>query len=1164
MKIGWGIDVGVGSLGFAVIELDAENRPAGLIDGISLVSPAPTGGAERTRYKSMRTQNERRADRMKALRSELARIFGLEPGFDSEHAHPDLRDGASKKDGKPRRNTSRIRLRAHGLSHGLSAGDLARAILHIAKNRGQRLTRGLKDNPKADAKEREKERQSMADTAKNTERRLKELGERLGLDGPAHPSQLSMHEAGETGTTRLKKDREGMPVFTRAMVQAELDALLEVQKQYHEAALPDSVCESLKETVFGQAEPKAPPIGKCRYDPSETRLPRGSDLFQQKRIYEEVNNLRLISPRTAAERPLDLPQRDCLASLLLDGHDLSAAGVRKTLKLGNGALADRTSLDISGGRKGRKTAGKLQGHPLAAAMRKAGALEHWQTLDETEREKIAGLVRTEDDEEVLRADLKALGLPPEAIEALSSARLPAAYSAAGETATRKLLRELQAAVVPHHEAEKRAGLDSLDPESRRLDRLPYYGEVLPGWCVGGDGGSTGSDEARLGRIPNPVVHVALNRIRKTANAYLRLYGKPERICVELARDLNKSAEARDEIKQENDRNRAANEKYIETLGAHTRKIKPKDLRRMKLHEMQGGECLYTGQPISMEQLFDDSSIEIDHILPIADTNETRPSNLALVFAEANQFKRKRPPFEAFGSGYKGQDYEHILKRAAKRGRSVLWRFREDAMERFKDREEFQSRFLNDTRYIARMAKHYLACVCNDPNGVVSLNGQITSALRREWGLHTLIRDIMVAEGRLDDADAKPPDEGETLEEIQARRKRMDKIRLDHRHHLLDAIVAACTTRSDVQRLQTLAAQDTHGESAGEILARIRRASSDFENPGICWQPDRFPAIVRAFLEGRKHGGAAGAPPVTSVVVKADHDPRGQLHEATNYGLICEAPGKPGQYVARDHVAISGLTAEQIEGLCVPETAIQAVEKAMKSGAPVWWGGNDPVSALRHNLARDLAALSERLLKLMDETPQEALAKARTERGRKKARANWATSRYIEETGRRRFTRVQILSLRVLRGPLRPGQKPRQANPQGGNDRLIYYIDGKEDRKIEVVSTLDANRPGFRECWRREGGRLLFVLRKNDLVEMTVDPKDQASPRRIYRTASFSDAAGLDLKFLPVEEARSFMEAPNNVKTRARIRNVRAFRERRPVMVLCDPTGRLRWRGPRLN
>ncbi len=1152
LKIGWGIDVGVASLGFAVIELDTANRPARLIDGVALVYPAPTGGAERTRHKSMRTQYRRRAKRVKALRAELVHLLNLGPGF---------------SDSPSKRNNSRVRLRAKGLEDRLKAGDLARAILHIAKNRGQRLTRGLKEDSKTEAGQKgnsDNDRQKMAETANETKRKLAALGTELGLDGDAHPSQLLMREAGDTGQTRLKKDREGMPVFTRAMAQAELDALLTAQKPHH-AALTDEVCEKLRDMVFEEAEPKTPPVGKCRYGVRdadgeiEPRLPRGSDLFQRKRIYEEVNNLRLVCSRTAADSPLDMTQRNRLASLLLDGKDLTAARVRKALGLGRGSLADMTSLDIR--RKGRRTAGELKGHPLAAAMSKADALEQWRGFDEDRREKIADLVRTEDDREVLSAELETLGLQADIVQALSDARLPAAYSAAGATATRKLLAELAAEVITHYEAEQRAGLESLDREPPSLDRLPYYGEILQGWCIGGSGNPNDVNEARLGRIPNPVVHVALNQLRKTANDYLKLYGKPARICIELARDLNKSAEERENAEKENLKNRKENEAHIESLGAHKRKLKPEDLKRMRLHRMQGGECLYTGEPICMEHLFD-GSVEIDHILPYAATGDDGIANLALVFKEANQCKRKRPPFEAFSNGYKGKDYAHILKRARKRGGSVYWRFKEDAMERYKNQDEFERRFLNDTRYIARTAARYLSCVCADPNGIVSLNGRITSNLRYLWGLHTVIREIMVEEGRLDVGDTVPPRDGETLEERQARLKRTDKIRWDHRHHLLDAVVAACTTRSDVQRLQTLAARDTGDEKASQILAQVRRANPLFEDIGICWQ-DGFRGIAKAFLQGRRPAETVDKSPVTAVVVKADHDPRGQLHEATNYGLICEVPGKPGQYVARDHVSISeGLDAKQIAALGVRDNVVREVERAKERGVRFWWGGDDPVSALRNNLARDLEKMRTRLLELMEKAPPEALEKARTEGGREKARAEWAKKRYIAETDRRRFTRVQIVSLRILKGPLVGGKKPRQANPGGGNDRLVYFVDCNGKRNIEVVSTLDANTPGFRERWRRGGGRLLFVLRKNDLVEMAADPGNSDSPRLIYRTVSFSGAGNPDLEFLPAEEARAPTEVPKNVRTR--IRSVTAFNDRRPEMILLDSTGRERWRSPRLN
>ena len=110
MKIGWGLDVGVASLGFAVIELDENNQPKNLLDGVSVVYPAPIGAAERTGFKSSRTLNQRTSRRIKGIRKSLIDLFDLEADFDAEHSWPDLTDGIAK-DGSPRRNNSRVRLR---------------------------------------------------------------------------------------------------------------------------------------------------------------------------------------------------------------------------------------------------------------------------------------------------------------------------------------------------------------------------------------------------------------------------------------------------------------------------------------------------------------------------------------------------------------------------------------------------------------------------------------------------------------------------------------------------------------------------------------------------------------------------------------------------------------------------------------------------------------------------------------------------------------------------------------------------------------------------------------------------------------------------------------------------------------------------------------------
>ena len=315
----------------------------------------------------------------------------------------------------------------------------------------------------------EKERKKQSDHANDTRRRLSELGKKLGLKGDAHPSQLLLDEAGEYGVTRLKKDRENPPVFTRTLIEQEFTALINCQKAAT-LTLTDDVIQELTDTVFFEEELKPQQIGKCLYGTLgsdgqiESRCPRGSNLFQTKRIYEEINNIRIINGATAHDRTLSLEQRNALADTALMGTDRSAAGVRTRRGLGKGATADKTNLDILPG--GRKTPAKILGHPLAAAIKKAGAEELWSELDDNKKEDVASLLREEDDVETLSERLSAYGFTELQIDSLGSARLPAGYSAAGASATRKLLDALKLEVITNYEAEVKTQLERANTVSQ--------------------------------------------------------------------------------------------------------------------------------------------------------------------------------------------------------------------------------------------------------------------------------------------------------------------------------------------------------------------------------------------------------------------------------------------------------------------------------------------------------------------------------------------------------------------------------------------------------------------------------------------------------------------------------------------------------------------------
>jgi hypothetical protein len=92
-----------------------------------------------------------------------------------------------------------------------------------------------------------------------------------------------------------------------------------------------------------------------------------------------------------------------------------------------------------------------------------------------------------------------------------------------------------------------------------FERLPYYGEILPNNVIGGSYAPEDENlpEKYFGKINNPSVHIALNQVRKLVNALIDIYGPPEEVVIELARNLK---EPPDDISKEQSKNQKENKR----------------------------------------------------------------------------------------------------------------------------------------------------------------------------------------------------------------------------------------------------------------------------------------------------------------------------------------------------------------------------------------------------------------------------------------------------------------------------------------------------------------------------------------------------------------------------------------------------------------------------
>jgi len=307
------------------------------------------------------------------------------------------------------------------------------------------------------------------------------------------------------------------------------------------------------------------------------------------------------------------------------------------------------------------------------------------------------------------------------------------------------------------------------PTGELLDRLPSpRRRGVP------DDPAAKEEQQRIATLRNPTVVRAQNELRRVVNNLIRLYGRPDLIRIELAREVGKSTREREEMqagmrKQEKRRREAEADLRSKGIGQPSRE----DIEKWLLWKECGEFDPYSGHPISFDALWT-GEFEVEHIWPRWISFDNSFANKTLCLKSLNVTKKNRMPFEAFGND---TEWPRMKER--------VWKLVEDKKmapgkaKRFCREEplpdDFKSRQLNDTGFAARQAVAFLKRLwpdvgINAPVTVQPVTGRITAQLRRLWGLNNILSD-----------------DGE-------------KTRADHRHHAIDALVVACAYPGMTQKL----------------------------------------------------------------------------------------------------------------------------------------------------------------------------------------------------------------------------------------------------------------------------------------------------------------------------------------------------------------------------
>ena len=852
-----GIDLGTNSLGWAALRLNERGEPVGLIAAGSRIfsdGRDPKSGAslavDRRDARAMRRRRDRFKQRQRALMTHLI-ADGLFPADPAERRALEVLDPYA--------------LRARALDpdlHGaLPLPHLGRAIWHLNQRRGFKSNRKT-DRPDDDSGKIKVGVGRLRDQMDAAGART--FGEWLHMrrqPTPDHPDGLSVR-------TRLRaepgEDAKGTGYDFypgRGLLEEEFDAIWSAQVPHHPAVLTPAVHDRLFEIVFHQRPLKQPRIGTCTFGSGEARLAKAHPLFQRRRLLEEINALKIVRAGQVAER-LTPEQRDLLFLRLKDSAKATFVALRKTLKLDPDTRFNKES----------ENRPDLKGDEVASVMGAKTRFDtRWQHLSLAEQwEVVRRLEAVQSDEELAAFRdwiATTYDLTAEQAVAVSAARLPQGHGRFGETVTRGLIdalgneRDADGRVIVYSEAVERLGLHHSDFRTGEvLDELPYYGEVLDRHIMPGSGDASETDIIkRVGRLTNPTVHIGLNQLRRTVNKLIDRHGPPAEIAIELARELKLTDEEKKKRNRENNENRLAAEKRSAKLikiGQHdtgANRALLKLWEELNPANVLDRRCVYTGRQIGIDMLFNGEA-EVDHILPFTATLDDSNGNKIVCTREANRYKRKRAPFEAYGHG---DDWEDIAARAARLPRNKRWRFEPDAMARFKVEEGFLPRQLVDTQYLARLAREYMASLYPD-KGEGSSNvwvspGQLTEMVRRKLGLNELLDDHNYAGGK--------------------------KNRLDHRHHAIDAIVIGIVDRGMLQRIARESGLE--GQEGRERII-IPEPWEGFR--------DEVRDIVRTIVVSHRadHGTAGHGTGSTA----------GRLHNDTAYGLTGLTDAKGNTIVVR--------------------------------------------------------------------------------------------------------------------------------------------------------------------------------------------------------------------------------------------------------------------------
>lgn len=513
-----GLNLGTDSVGWAVLSLDENHEIDEIKDmGVRIFSDGRDPKTKEPPAVRRRTARgiRRNLYRKKLRRRQLFRLLqkaGLMP--------------ASPEEARLLKGADPYLLRKEALDRNMEPYELGRALFHLGVRRGFQSNRKI-GTEAAESKERAGvngakvfKEENLAPDKMTRADKCEYLSRRIAETGCRTLGEFLYRQRENGGSVRFAPERT-LFYPTRKLYEEEFEAI----RSFQQRAYPDVCWNDIHSAIFYQRPLRPQERGYCPFYPNEKRTFKAMPCSQRFRILREVINLEYCD-RNKKEVKLTRAQQDLIIGRLERTKEVKFDDIRTLLKIDGDFNPEAGGCD------------QLKGNSTAYELRKKSRFgELWDTFTLREQDNIVSvLIEADEDEKVMEMLSRYPQLSDEQKDNIVHLVLPSGTTSISARLTEALVAVMDERRVPYRVAMETLGVRRSEQTVEEYEQLPYYGQILTGSTVGGNGNADETNpEKQYGKIANPTVHVALNQLRHVVNALIRAYGKPAQISLEWTR-----------------------------------------------------------------------------------------------------------------------------------------------------------------------------------------------------------------------------------------------------------------------------------------------------------------------------------------------------------------------------------------------------------------------------------------------------------------------------------------------------------------------------------------------------------------------------------------------------------------------------------------------------